>query len=247
MVAWRPAKRVGDPGALADQVGGGHRGVGRGPDRLPASRPDQGHRVVAEPANPPVHGGRRAHRLPGEQPCGREDVGNHPGPAVLAGVAGGLPVGPDGGQVLDQLGVVHREQGLVAVRPGVGDHGAGLSQRAEQYLGALRHLGPGLPDAEPDLAVRLVPQAVLAPHDRQARDAPGCHHVLLALRRASPCSPGCGRPPRCRWPVGAMGRPASRTGPGHPPASVAGRPTARADRPRGPTSFARARWAMIVG
>ena len=113
----RPAQRVGHRGARADQVRRGLRGVRRAPDRGPAARADQRHRVVAVQPGPAVHGGRGPQRQPGQQARGGEHVGHHPVPAVLPGQPGGLPVRPDRGQVIEQRWVVHPAQDRVVVLP----------------------------------------------------------------------------------------------------------------------------------
>ena len=174
VVPGRPAQRVGHRGARADQVRGGLRGVRRAPDRGPAARADQRHRVVAVQPGPAVHGGRGPQRQPGQQARGGEHVGHHPVPPVLRGQPGGFPVRPDRGQVIKQRWIMHPAQDGVVVLPGGGHRRARRGQRVAQDQRPGRDLGPGLPQAEPYFTGGIVPQAVLAPHHwhRQAHPHP---------------------------------------------------------------------------
>src|SRR5579875_594572 len=208
VVTWWPAQRIGQPVAGANQVGRGQRGVRGPPDRLPASGADQRHRVVAEPAGPAVHGGRRSHRQPGEHPGCREHVGNDAVTAVRTGQARRLPLLPDPGQVVQQQRVVHGVQNLLAVPPRGHDLSARGRQRVPQDQSPGRDFGAGIPDAEPHLACGLVPEAVLVPHhrDRQAHPHPPGYHrgmpraIDLGITGGPPPSaPASGGPDPYAW------------------------------------------------
>ena len=168
VVAGRTAQRVGSWLAGRDQRGRGPGTVSGGADRLPAARADQGHRVVAEHADLAVGGRGRAQRQAGQHRRGREDVRHDPVPAVVGRVTAGFPVRPDRGQVLDERSVVDGEQGRLIVRLRWHDRRSRAGQRSQDHRGPLGHLGPVLPQPEPDLAVRLMPQAVVVPHHGDA-------------------------------------------------------------------------------
>lgn len=76
--------------------------------------------------------------------------------------------------MLDQFGVVHREQGFDWVRASRSDGGTGCCDGVEYGRRPVGYLGARFPDAEPDLAVRLVPQAVDSPDDGQSSQV-RCH------------------------------------------------------------------------
>ena len=204
VVPGRPAQRVGQPGAGADQAGRGQRGIHRAADGGPAARPDQRHRVVAEQPGPGVHGRRHPERQPGQHRAGREQVRHHPVPAVIGGQPGLVPVRPDPGQVIDEPGIVHGAQDRVVVRARVQHRGARRFERGPEHQRPAGHLGARLPHAEPHLPRGLVPQAVRAPDDRDRHALPPVRGgVTIAGCRASPilASPSAccqrARPGRC--------------------------------------------------
>ncbi len=184
MMAGRPAQRIGRPRADRHQIGRGLRRVGCRPDRLPAARPDQGHGVVAEPPDPGMRRGRRPQRQPGQHPGGGEHVRQHPIAPVPGHVAAGLPLRPHGAQVLDQRIVVHGPEHLIVVRDGGHDCRSRRAQGGKDGLGALRQLGAPLADAQPYLAARLVPQALLAPDDRDGQAGCGWHQRTAGRPRS---------------------------------------------------------------
>ena len=169
-MAGRPAQRVGQRGSRADQAGGGQGGVGGSPDRGPAARVDQGHRVVAVQPGPAVDGRWRARLQPAQHAGRGEDIRDYPVAPVLRRVALVLPGGPHPGEVVEQPAVVHRPQDLIAVGPGRHDGRARRGERVAQDQRPGRHLGALVAHPQPDLAARLVAQAVLAPDhgNRQA-------------------------------------------------------------------------------
>ena len=63
--------------------------------------------------------------------------------------------------------------------------GTSGSERIEQDGRALGDLGAGLPDAEPDLAVGLVQQAVAVPHGREADQAGRLCVMITGVTRAA--------------------------------------------------------------
>ncbi len=60
------------------------------------------------------------------------------------------------------------QERVVVVGGPLDDVGAGGSHCIKQHGGALRHLGAGLPDAEPDFAIRVVQQTVVMPDGGEA-------------------------------------------------------------------------------
>ena len=167
VVAGRPAQRVGGRRTAGHEIGGGQRGVGRCPDRLPGAGPDQRHRVVAEPARP-ARGGRAAIAAAPRTAVRASGRCTAPrgGRPCSDDVAARLPLGPDRGQVLDERGVVDGQDRVVVVGASAWMTSAPADRSCvEQHGRALGDLGAGLPDAEPDLAVRIVQQAVGVPHD----------------------------------------------------------------------------------
>ena len=179
MVTRRPAQRVRQPRAGADQVGRGLRGVHRAPDRGPAARADQRHRVVAEQPGPPVHGRRLAQRQPAQHPRGGEHVRHDPVAAVLDRQPRRRPVPPDPGQVIDQERVVHRAQHRVVVLAGGEHRRARRGQRVAQHQRPGRHLGAPVPDPEPHLAA--LARAGRSPRSRPPGPAGSLAHLRGAL------------------------------------------------------------------
>ena len=95
-------------------------------------------------------------------------------------------------------GIVDGEQRRVVVRHGVDDGCARPDERVANRESAVRPLVPRVREADPDLATRLVEQAVVAPHDgkreRHARDTNPCR----LARVTSPATVPAPRGPRLR-------------------------------------------------
>ena len=116
--------------------------------------------------------------LAGEQPGVREEVGNDAVLAGIVGVPGGLPEAPRLSEVGDEPLVVDGMERRIVVRLGLDDRCTRLHERLANRERALGALVPRVGKADPDLAARLVEQAVVAPHDRKrerhARDDIPC-------------------------------------------------------------------------
>ena len=188
-----PAARIGSRLPGPHELDGRERDIGRCARRLPRPGPDQRHRVVCEePRLRPDGRRRRAHpeRLVGEDV--RDD-------AILL-EARRLPLGPRPGEVVEKRPVVDGEQPLVGVQ--LRGHEPSARERVEDRVHPRRHLRRGRPQTDPDLRVRLVEPALIAPHDRhRERHRPTLQAEYAPARAATPRPGPADRRPR-RGPVG---------------------------------------------
>ncbi len=188
VVPGRAAARVGSGLPAQHELGGGERGVDRGPGRLPGPGADQRHRVVGEVAGARGGRGRRSRRLRGHHPGVGKHVGHDPVLARVRRKARAPPLLPRRLQVGEQIGVVDLEQRLIGVGRGRHEPGAHPFQRLADRVRARRELGPGRPHAHPDLASRIVQPVAVAPghghreaHAREPIRWPRARPALLHL------------------------------------------------------------------
>ena len=163
VVPGRAAACVRERLAVGDEVDGGQRDVDRGTRRLPRSRPDQRHRVVGEEARPRPHCCGRGGRAPARQRRAGEDVGDD----AVGGEAGAPTTRPrpcaGTRRAPDRAPRAAPSRRAQWLRPRVHP----LRERVADRDSPRRQLRRRRAHPDPDLRLRLVAQAVVAPDERQ--------------------------------------------------------------------------------